>query len=868
MGGRISKNHSESFERMLENLCPDADGADRDALYLALQDLHTHQIELEQQNLELKEAQQEIEQSRDRYATLYDFAPVGYISLNPQGIIRDINLTGATLLGQARGTLIGKSLMHRLAPGSSGILLGFLRSAFHSEDSVEGEIQLPPTDVGEMRTIRLDGVVATSPEGERYCFTSLVDISESKNMERKLEASHSKLNSILTAAPIGIGQVQNRIFQWLSPRFLEMIGYPENELIGVSSRVIYPDDHEFERVGTEKYKQIAATGTGELETRFQCKDGSILDILLRSTLLDRNNPDTGSIFTALDITKRKQVEGRLHLAHSVIQNASEGVMITDPSLRIIEINPAFTEITGYTEGEVLGRRPDILRSGRHNLTFYKAMWKQLKATGEWQGEIWNRRKSGDVYPEWLTIAEIPDTVGKVTHYAGIFTDITNQTRARERLHRLAYYDPLTGLPNRELFRDRFEVLLSQAQRHGKFVALLFLDLDNFKNINDTQGHLIGDQLLREAAVRLRACVRGEDAVARLGGDEFTILVSDMEHQKDAEAVAHKIHKIFEEPFALGDAEYDVTVSIGISIFPDDSDDINTLIKQADTAMYKAKDAGRSTHCYYHPELSDLAQERMSIVSQLRHAVGRGQMYIHYQPQMFLRTGRILGVEALVRWRHPQLGVIPPSRFIPIAEQSGQIIALSEWITQNAIIGWKKHLAEPHDDMVPRLSINLSSAQFQKQDVYAFIADMLDQLGMEPCNLEVELTETVLVHDTKKAARILTDLDRLGVRIALDDFGTGYSSLNYLSKFPINTVKIDRSFIRNLMDGGKQTFLVSAIIAMSQALGIDVVAEGVETTGQLALLSEMGCDSVQGFLISHPKEADEMSDWMCQRVHGA
>ena len=529
--GQLHDQHEDVVAKIVESHRLDATA--ETALHDALQELHVHQIELEQQNLALHEAQQALEESRDRYATLYDFAPIGYISLSSRGIIHDINLTGAALLGQERASLIGRPLANRLESGGSRQLFDFLRRASTSRGHATGEVQLTTADTNARRTVRLDGVTVTVQEGEQTCLTSLVDITDTKLMERDLRLSNAKLSSILTVAPIGIGLVRDRTFQWLNPRFLEMVGYADHELIGKSSATVYPDDGEFHRVGLEKYEQIAATGSGEVETRFCCKDGKIRDILLRSTLLNRASPDEGAIFTAMDISERKQAEKQLHLASNVLENASEGIMITDASQRITKVNPAFTATTGYSAEEALGCSPKMLSSGRHDKRFYESMWEQLQKSGRWEGEIWNRRKSGEIFPEWITITQIRDAAGDVSHYACIFTDITSQMSKREHLHRLAYYDALTGLPNRELFRDRLEVLLHQARRHQQLVALLFMDLNNFKDINDAQGHLFGDEILKQVALRLRTCVREADSLARLGGDEFTVLVSELEHPNDA-----------------------------------------------------------------------------------------------------------------------------------------------------------------------------------------------------------------------------------------------------------------------------------------------------------------------------------------------
>ena len=495
---------------------------------------------------------------------------------------------------------------------------------------------------------------------------------------------------------------------------------------------------------------------------------------------------------------------------------------------------------------------------------YQDIWKHLDKEGKWEGEIWNRRKNGESYPEWLILSEIRDTAGHLTQYVGVFSDITSQARIRERLHRLAYYDPLTDLPKRELLYEKFDTLRPLTKRHHDLLALLFLDLDHFKQVNDTLGHLAGDELLQETARRLRGCVRETDIVVRLGGDEFIVLLTDLKHQAEIEKVAGKITNVFESPFILHGTEFYVTASIGISIYPRDGEDITALIKNADTAMYDAKEAGRNNFQFFKASLTDSAKQRVLLSSHLHRAIENRQLQLHYQPRMSIHKGQVVGVEALIHWKHPLFGAVPPERFISVAEETGYILSLSEWITEQALAEWQTHFKALLPAPASRLSVNVSSIQFRQQDLYTWISGLLDKSGMEARHLEIEITESILMQDTTKTSRILTDLDRLGVRIAIDDFGTGYSSLSYLSKFPIHTLKIDRSFIHNIILEERQLRLLRTILRMGQDMDYDVVAEGVETTALLALLEEIGCDLIQGFIYSRPKPAAEMADWVRRR----
>lgn len=829
-----------------------------------LHDLQLHKIELEIQNRDLRESQQSLEETRNRYAELYDFAPVGYLSLDRNGMIGHLNLTAAALLGKPRTQLLGTPLSTALAAGTSDRLFRHLRQAFDSDQVIVGELALRGNDAEMPREYRLDSQVRADADGHRRCLTALSDISESRRLARELHASHAELSSLLAAAPVGIGLVRERVFQWVSPHVLEMLGYAEAELLGHSTRILYSDDTEFERVGREKYAQIHATGIGEVETRVRHRDGRLLDVLLRSATLERDNPAAGIIFTMLDISARKRTEQHLRLARNVLDNTPEGVMVTDPTLRIIDVNPAFTNTTGYTRDQTLGRRPDMLKSGRHDNAFYQQMWNALECEGKWEGEIWNRRKNGDIYPEWLSINRLTNDTGITTNYVGLFTDITSQAHIRERLHRLAYYDPLTELPNRELFRDRFTLLAQQAQRHAGCVALLYLDLDDFKQVNDTLGHPAGDTLLQETARRLSHCVRESDVVARLGGDEFTIVMPEIDCPANVETLATKMLEAFAKPFTLAEREFFITASIGISVFPDDGKDIDTLIMQADAAMYQAKQAGRNTYRFFRMEFAEKSRERVRLSGYLHRAVENNELEVHYQPQILLRHGSLCGVEALARWHHPQMGSISPATFIPIAEQSGLIVELSDWIIRRAIAEWSAHFQQVSRGRPPRLCVNLSTVQCHKQDVHAYIVGVLTTTGMDPHYLELEITESALMYDPDKTAAQLAALADLGVRIAIDDFGTGYSSLSYLARFPINTVKIDRSFVRDLLGNAKHTALISTIIDMGRTLDFDVVVEGVENIAQLAMLEELGCDQVQGFVFSRPHPAAEIACWQAAR----
>ncbi|MBI4969527.1 MAG: EAL domain-containing protein [Rhodospirillales bacterium] len=557
----------------------------------------------------------------------------------------------------------------------------------------------------------------------------------------------------------------------------------------------------------------------------------------------------------------------LLLAHRVIEASLDGIIITDAQGYIEAVNPAFTRVTGYTPAEVIGRKPSLLSSGRHDATFYRSLWDSLNANGHWQGEIWNRRKNGVVFPEWLTITRI-DNEGDpgAVKYAGIFSDITERKRTEERIRNLAYFDVLTGLPNRRLFNDRLAVAINMARRHQQHLAVMFLDLDLFKRINDSLGHSVGDQVLVEMAARLKACVRDSDTVARMGGDEFTILQAEIEGAEDSARLARRIIESVTQPFLIEGRELYLTTSIGISVYPEDGDQTEVLVKNADTAMYRAKDLGRNSYQLYTPAMNAQSFERLAMEGALRKAIERQEFRLNYQVKINLQTGQIGGAEALIRWHHPDLGLVSPADFIPLAEDTGLIVPIGDWVlkaacAQNA--AWQRQGLPSI-----RIAVNISPHQFRQPDLVGKVRAILNETGLVPRYLELEVTETVLMEHMDIAAHMLNELRELGVHTSIDDFGTGYSSLAYLKRIPIDSLKIDASFMRDVATDEGDAEIVSAIIALAHNLRLNVVAEGVETKEQIAFLQERGCDEIQGFLVSRPLTAENFSSLFAQDLFGA
>ncbi|MBS1190564.1 MAG: domain S-box/diguanylate cyclase protein [Rhodocyclaceae bacterium] len=553
----------------------------------------------------------------------------------------------------------------------------------------------------------------------------------------------------------------------------------------------------------------------------------------------------------LAAVRLRQSGARLRLAARVFDNLAEAMVITDGSGNIQSVNPAFTTITGYSEEEAQGRKPgDLLASGQHDPAFFTRMWTVLRENGQWQGEIINRRKNGETYTEWLSISAMRGADNRVVQYIGLFSDISDRKEAEAYIHHLAYHDPLTGLANRLLFRDRLDTALRQAQRSNRPLAVLMMDLDRFKNINDTLGHHTGDRLLKEVAHRLSCSVRDCDTLARLGGDEFALLMPEIRSADDAAGIAGKLVQMLAPEIDLEVQEVFITTSIGIAVFPEHGKNSDQLLRNADVALYVAKNAGRNTWHVFDPASEMAASDRLELETALRHAVARDELVLYYQVQMDATDNRISGVEALIRWQHPQRGLLAPDRFIPLAEQTGLIEEIGAWCLETACRQLARWQLEGIP--VPRMAVNVSARQLRAQGFTELVMDTISRTGIQPGQLELELTETMLSDDPSVAFAIFTELRRHGVRIAIDDFGTGYSSLNYLAQFPVDVIKIDRSFVRNLDGQSEASDLVRAIILLAQSMKMETVAEGVEVDQQQTALTSLGCDHLQGFLFAKPQ----------------
>ncbi len=548
------------------------------------------------------------------------------------------------------------------------------------------------------------------------------------------------------------------------------------------------------------------------------------------------------------------IDNAKHFANAFFYNTTEGIIITDKDRNIIKVNPEFTSITGYDQESVLGKQPSILKSNRHDAAFYQRIYESINTQGKWQGEIWNRRRNGEIYLQWLTIIPIYDDKDELSLYVGLLTDLTKNINNSRQVQNHAYYDMLTNLPNRILLHDRLTFMVNHAKRNKQNMAILLMDLNRFKLINDTLGFSAGDSLLQTIANRLKSCLRDVDGVFRLGDDEFAIVLEEIAQPQDAARVAKRLLAVCALPFQFYDHELYVTVSIGISIFPTDGNEIEVLLKNAEAAMNRAKELGINNYQHYMPTMNARAFEQLTLEHNLRKALKKDQFLVYYQPQIDLRTQKIIGAEALVRWQHPELGMISPAQFIPIAEETGLILPLGEWVLRTACQQAKKW----HDQLGTRfiISVNLSSRQFQQQDLVSTVHRSLQDTKLPPELLELEITETLGMKNPELTLKTLHELKAMGIHIAIDDFGTGYSSLSYLKKFPIDTLKIDRSFVSDINGDSNDGAIVVAVIALAHSLKLKVIAEGVETPEQASYLLNHGCERIQGYIFSPPVPAQD------------
>lgn len=664
------------------------------------------------------------------------------------------------------------------------------------------------------------------------------------------------IQSLLTHVYIGIaycrmlfenGQGVDFVYLATNPAFEAQTGL--KHVVGKRANEVIPGHLATDSAFLEVLARVALGGGPE---RFE----TYVEALQKKFAIFVFSPQHECFVAIFDvISERNRAEERTRQAATVFNNTRDGVMITALDARILAVNKAFTEITEYPENEVLGQNPSFQRSDRHSPAFYKALWESLLQTGQWQGEIWNRRKSGEPYPAWTTITAVCNENGQPAHYVSVFTDQSRIKRSEEQLAYLAQYDALTDLPNRTLFQFRLNHAIERAQRNAQRVALLFIDLDHFKKVNDSFGHIVGDRLLSDVVQRLRKRVRAEDTLGRFGGDEFLLALESIASTESAGGVAQEILEAMALPYTLPDnTDIYLHASIGISLFPEDGTTAADLLREADTAMFRAKEQGRNCFRFYTADMNVSAIAQLALETALRHAVNQGEFVLYYQPKLDLRAGHITGAEALIRWPGEGIALRMPNQFIPLAEKSGLIVPIGAWVIDSACRQLRQWQDTGYRDL--RLAVNVSARQFQSDTLVATVAQALERYAVPPACLELELTESMLMVDPEQSINSLTELKALGVKLSLDDFGTGYSSFAYLSRFPIDSLKIDQSFVKNIVTDPQSAMIAVSIIELAHRLHLRVVAEGVETLSQVGYLKMNRCDEMQGYYFSQPIPIEE------------
>ncbi len=786
----------------------------------------------------------------DLHQVLFDVMADGVLVVDHNGRIIDCNSTFHQRLGYERDELLGLAVT-TLDPPEFAARVPERLAQIRSEGQATFETAHYCKD-GSLMPVELNAR-CFEVQGNTVFFSIVRDISERKTLEQELQDGLDIYQAAINTPALGFWAVdmQGRLLE-VNEAYVQQSGYGRDELLQMG----IPDLEALEKPEEtgERIRQIIDEGYGRFRSLHRRKDGSIWPVEVVTTFSQLKG---GRFFAFIeDISERVEAEGGLELASQVFETMDQAVVVTDANNRIVTLNPAATRITGYSLEEVRGYDPKVFSSGRQDAAFYDQMWASIQHDGRWEGEIWDRRKDGHAYLKWLTINAICDTHGQVQQYVSVFSDITERKQTEELIWRQANFDSLTGLPNRHLLHERLQREIAKSQRTGHALALLFIDLDRFKEVNDNLGHAKGDQLLIQAAERLSEHLRETDTVARLGGDEFTVLLPEFGQRSALERITLNLLRVLDQPYELGDDDTAYTsASIGITLFPDDADDLESLLKQADQAMYVAKAAGRNRYSYFTASMQEEAREKLAVTNELRKALAAGQLEVYYQPIVDLKDNSIIKAEALLRWSHPHRGMVSPAYFIPLAEEAGLIHEIGEWVLRQVldqIVQWREELG-----CNIQVSVNKSPLQFERPAEPSWEQQLIER-ELPGNSITVEITEGSLLSTSERIHERLLAFRNAGIEVSIDDFGTGFSALSYLHRFDIDYLKIDRSFVMELDEGATNTALVEAIIVMAHKLGIKTIAEGVETEAQREMLRDFGCDYAQGFLYSPPVSAQQFT----------
>ncbi len=788
----------------------------------------------------------------EHFQFLFESASDCLLILDLHGTIIDINESGSFRLGYTKDEMIGQPISKFDSPDF----------ASHVKERIAEVIQ-KGSGRFESAHIHKDGTVIPVEvntrlielDGKKLLFSIIRDVTKRKKYEDDLKAREEKYRAVIETSADGfwMADATGKLLE-VNDVYVKQSGYSREELLTMKiSDLEAKENPEDTKAHIDK---LLTEGHDRFESLHRRKDGSIWPVEIVTNFW----PIEDGIFFVfiIDITERKKSLEQLHLMALVFQHAVEAMLITDKNNRIININESFAKLTGYTLDDVQNKNPKILASGRENKDFYKQMWRSILEEGSWQGEVYDRRKDGSIYPKYLSINTVRNSENEIAFFIGSFMDITERKLAENKIRKLAYSDTLTGLHNRLSLISQFEQELSIAKRSYSVLAMLFIDLDRFKVINDTLGHQAGDLLLIEVSERIRTAISAHDVVARLGGDEFVVILNQLTSIEDAASVAMTIIERISDPYELEGHRLITSASIGISGYPNDGKDATSLMQNADTAMYQAKNEGGKNFKFFNHEMNQKALERLNVENGLYRALEKEEFEIYYQPQIS-RDGNIEGVEALIRWNHPTDGLIPPDRFIPVAEETGIILPVGRWIVENACRALRRWMDSGHS--ISRIAVNLSIHEFLQDGFDEFLIEILQKTGISPHNLELELTESMAMTNPEKFTKVMHSIKETGIRLSIDDFGTGYSSLAYLGRFPIDTIKLDRSFIEQMQTSKTVLAIIVSTIELAGKLGMDIIAEGVQTGAQSVKLFEYGCKLQQGFYFSKPIPENELIQYL-------
>ena len=818
-----------------------------------------------------KQVEKALQESEKRLRTIIETEPECIKVVDSEGQLLEMNAAGLAMLeADSLEEAQQKNMLDYVDPEYQPAFISLHQRVMNGES---GMLEFKVNGLkGASRYLETHATPMKDTDGQNTLLLAITrDVTERRQTERDLVESEIKYRQLFESSSDGIFlQDASGVFIDCNENAAKLYGLSREKIIGLSSKDISPerqaDGRLSSEVAGEKFAAALQGETQQFEYWSLPANGILFDAELTLSRVEYKGA-YGVQIVARDITERKKAETETRIAAAAFESQN-GMLITDANGLILRVNRAFIAITGYSAEEVIGKNPRILSSGRHDAGFYADMWDSINNTGAWEGEIWNRRKSGEVYPEHLTITGVKDKNGNVMNFVATLNDISQSKAAEEEIRNLAFYDPLTQLPNRRLLFDRLAQALASSARGGKQGALLFIDLDNFKTLNDTLGHDVGDLLLQQVAQRLESCVREGDTVARLGGDEFVVMLEDLSmHSLDAaehtEMIGDKILTCLSQPYQLIATKFHTTSSIGATLFVGHKQSVDELLKQADIAMYQAKKSGRNALRFFDPQMQEAISARAALEGELRVALEKNQFHLHYQIQV-TSSNKPFGAEALIRWVHPERGMVSPAQFIPLAEETGLILSIGQWVLDVAcaqLRAWQ-YSAQSRELV---LAVNVSVRQFRQADFVAQVQNAVQRHAINPALLKLELTESLLLENVEDTITIMNALNMIGVQFSLDDFGTGYSSLQYLKRLPLNQLKIDQSFVRDIADDSSDKAIVHTIIAMAHSLCLDVIAEGVETEEQRQLLLSSGCIYYQGYLFGKPVPVEEFEALLTNRL---